>query len=282
MYSFCSGRSIKVLANSPSPTMASKAISFASFEAENARSSFQASSIVACTAAEENPSTRTSKDNKASPTHIGKNNHNIHMNGVKQEKLDSDSPEQSNPRNSSNGEDYMNGFKSLLSSSPPKNSSGSKLSSPVMPNAADVILAKKPTVESERENAERVDALLMELFPERFEKQQQGKKGKAKGTKKAGAGAGLGYSKNQVHISKGDKCLFGLFGSLYMYFHVVTVLHSPMAWELRDPPCPRWRAGAPVDQAVLVEATAPCRWRTATTHRCSPAWSSSSSSCAGS
>ena len=202
MYSFCSGRSIKVLANSPSPTMASKAISFASFEAENARSSFQASSIVACTAAEENPSTRTSKDNKASPTHIGKNNHNIHMNGVKQEKLDSDSPEQSNPRNSSNGEDYMNGFKSLLSSSPPKNASGSKLSSPVMPNAADVILAKKPTVESERENAERVDALLMELFPERFEKQQQGKKGKTKGTKKAaaGAGAGLGYSKNQVHI----------------------------------------------------------------------------------
>jgi ribosomal protein L29 len=110
----------------------------------------------------------------------------------------------------------MSSFKSLIETSSPKQKSDNKLASPKSsPNAADLLLManKKPTAESERENAERVDALLMELFPERFEKQQQQqqKKGKGKGTKKAaaaalaaasgGAAAGLGigaFNKNQV------------------------------------------------------------------------------------
>lgn len=139
-----------------------------------------------------------------------------------------------------NGGDYMSNFKSLLISSPTKQASSNAMDedenspysnnqpstnssktknqsksggykeadssqkSPIQPNAADILLKKKPTAESERENAERVDALLMDLFPERFQK-PEAKKGKTKGKKVASlasaavssVGSG-GYNKNQV------------------------------------------------------------------------------------
>jgi hypothetical protein len=212
------GRSIKVSTNSPSP---SRGPSFLSIEEEFVQN-YQESMRVAVGATDENPSTNTSKDNKVSPVpvHASKSfagqkvGFSFERNHAAQDgESDNEGAADKLLTRKSASENYMSSFKSLIETSSPKQSA--KLPSPKSsPNAADLLLManKKPTVESERENAERVDALLMELFPERFEKQQQQqKKGKGKGTKKAtaaalaaasgGAAAGTGisaFNKNQV------------------------------------------------------------------------------------
>jgi hypothetical protein len=235
------GRSIKISTNSPSPT---KQLSFQSVE-ERANVKFQASM-----AAEDNPSTRTSKDNKNSPTPIVpkagyKSGHSLDRSTDGSEhstekkgnlKVASFAPSNEHSQfghgrghgaGAGHDEDYMSAFKSLVDASPSKqgqkqfdfSEGSSKKLSPKSLNAADLLLQKRPTAESERENAERVDALLFELFPERFQKQEQvGKKTKGKVSKKAsalalakeiaagagvgiGAGAAAGYNKNQVKLS---------------------------------------------------------------------------------
>jgi hypothetical protein len=199
-------------------------------------------------AAEDNPSTRTSKDNKNSPTPIVpkagyKSGHSLdrstdgseHSTEKKgKSKVASFAPSNEHSQfghgqgaGAGHDEDYMSAFKSLVDASPSKqgqkqfdfSEGSSKKLSPKPLNAADLLLQKRPTAESERENAERVDALLFELFPERFQKQEQaGKKTKGKVSKKAsalalakeiaagagvgiGAGAAAGYNKNQVKLS---------------------------------------------------------------------------------
>jgi hypothetical protein len=235
------GRSIKISTNSPSPT---KQLSFQSVE-ERVNVKFQASM-----AAEDNPSTRSSKDNKSSPTPIVpkagyKAGHSLDRSTDGSEhsteekgnlKVASFAPSSEHSQfghghgaGAGHDEDYMSAFKSLIDASPSKQgqkqfdfsegSNSSKKLSPKPLNAADLLLQKRPTAESERENAERVDALLFELFPERFQKQEQvGKKTKGKVSKKAsalalakeiaagagvgiGAGAAAGYNKNQVKLS---------------------------------------------------------------------------------
>jgi hypothetical protein len=201
----------------------------------------------ASTAAEDNPSTRTSKDNKNSPTPIvaragyktghsldrstDGSEHSIEKKGKSKATTFAPSGNEHSQFGHGHGagsghdEDYMSAFKSLVDASPSKqgqkqfdfSEGSSKKLSPKPLNAADLLLQKRPTAESERENAERVDALLFELFPERFQKQEQvGKKGKGKVSKKAsalalakeiaagagvGIGAGAGYNKNQVKLS---------------------------------------------------------------------------------
>jgi hypothetical protein len=90
-----------------------------------------------------------------------------------------------------------------------KGPSPSKQQQQLSPNAADMHLAKRPTAESERENAERVDALLMELFPERYEKK-----------KDVGAGAGVGGGKG----GKGTKGTKALKSKVLRYFFIIITL----------------------------------------------------------
>lgn len=197
---------------------------------------------VAFQGVDENPSTRTSKDNKTSPAalmpkavlkasySLEQSSGDVSLSGEKKKlKLNAASFSVPGAEKTSHlfegdgGENYMVAFKSLTITSPSKeetqaHSNSTKERSPQgVPNVADLLLHKRSAAEgSERENAERVDALLMELFPERFQKQaEQAKKGKATKTSKkatalalataaasagvtAGAGSGVGYSKNQV------------------------------------------------------------------------------------
>lgn len=158
-------------------------------------------------AKEEHPSTRTSKDTKNSPTpKIGDkhSNNNVHKVGFSLAKHvgddDSDEdhgftgPDKQETKKSKPSANYMDNFKNLVddTEASPKDKGSSAVREP---SAADLILLskKQPTAGEERENAERVDALLMELFPERYEK----KKAKAP---KAGKKGNAGYSKNQVRL----------------------------------------------------------------------------------
>lgn len=245
---------------------------------------------------DENPSTRTSKDNKTSPMPVlPKALHgtqkegssadkgqeyddyaydydqgmNVHRSGEKslkgkaashsqlKQQVDSGDPQ-------SGAGDYMNAFKSMIDASPPKNGAANSSSgmnsnrdsvqslSPKFLNAADSILSKRPTAESERENAERVDALLMELFPERFQKQQEqaavGKKGgKAKGSKKAAAlvaataaaAAGAGFNKNQVQYVQYVICTL-----FYRVLAVIITMTRAVCSRSRLR-CTAWRPRAP-------------------------------------
>lgn len=156
---------------------------------------------------EEHPSTRTSKDTKNSPTpkpgdKSSNNGHKVGFSLAKhagEHESDEDhgftSPGKHEPKKSKPAANYMDNFKNLLdhTESSPKDEGPSPVREPT---AADLILLskKQPTAGEERENAERVDALLMELFPERYEKKKQ----KAP---KAGKKGNVGYSKNQVSIS---------------------------------------------------------------------------------
>lgn len=158
---------------------------------------------------EDYPSTRTSQDTKNSLTpKVGdKNSHNGHKVGFSLSKhaaggdgSDDDSgftgPSKNGALKTKSSPNYMDNFKNMLDTeSSPKD----KGPSPVREiSAADKILImnskKQPTAGEERENAERVDILLMELFPERYEK----KKPKQL---KAGKKGNAGYSKNQVSRS---------------------------------------------------------------------------------
>ena len=168
------------------------------------------SNLVEVTYKEENPSTRTSKDTKNSPTPTQgeKNNHKVGFSlakhGASEEHNSSDdegsgftSPKTKTGAvtNAKSAANYMDNFKNLLDSEPsPQGKGPSPKQHKHEPSAADLILLskKQPTPGEERENAERVDALLMELFPERYDKKT--KKPKAGGGKKAAAG----YNKNQV------------------------------------------------------------------------------------
>lgn len=207
---------VRVVTNSPSPSMKSSSkFSYQSYESNDidicSPSKYAAGSRAA---GEEFPSTRTSKDNKESPSFTkqkspqgGGNAHKVGF-SLNDEKF---------TQNGSNDEDegdcditynpnakprvkvdahYIENFKAIMGT----NSSLSAMPAKPSSLAEDPLgilnrqSVQKPTAEDERENAERVDALLMELFPERFE----GKKGKkGKSTKKAATG-GVGYSKNQV------------------------------------------------------------------------------------
>lgn len=166
------------------------------------------STLIEVTYKEENPSTRTSKDTKNSPTPTQgeKNNHKVgfslakHTTSERPNSSDDEgsgftSPKRNNgaAANAKSAANYMDNFKNMLDTEPSPQGKGP---SPKQrePSAADLILLskKQPTPGEERENAERVDALLMELFPERYDKKT--KKPKAGGGKKAAAG----YNKNQV------------------------------------------------------------------------------------
>lgn len=205
--------------NSPSPSMKyyqphhvgeswnSSKYDSAKFKLEAAK--FE-STLVEVTYKEENPSTRTSKDTKNSPTpNQGEKNHQkVGFSLAKQATSnDSDdegsgftSPKQKNGgptvQNSKSTANYMDNFKNMLDTEPSPQGKGPSPKQQHEPSAADLILLsrKQPTPGDERENAERVDALLMELFPERYDKKS--KKPKAGGGKKAAAG----YNKNQVRI----------------------------------------------------------------------------------
>jgi hypothetical protein len=119
--------------------------------------------------------------------------------------------------NSGSHSSYIQNFKALIenNSGGGGGSPGKKGPSPIKkqqqlsPNAADLHLVKKPTAESERENAERVDALLMELFPERYEKKKDGGTG-------AGAGGGKG--------GKGTKGAKALKSKVRCYFFVAFII----------------------------------------------------------
>lgn len=160
---------------------------------------------------DEFPSTRTSKDQKESPTFskqksprgnaskvgFSLNDEKFMDSKNTSEAGDYDITQEANPKVRVKVDaNYIENFKAMMGSSVsglPK----ANQPSPLDASALDLLPTRKPTVDDERENAERVDALLMELFPERFE----GKKGKkGKGTKKASAAA-AGYSKNQVRCS---------------------------------------------------------------------------------
>lgn len=194
---------------------------------------------VAFHGSDENPSTRTSKDNKTSPnplvpkaalktsSSLEQSSGDVSLSGEKKKvKLNTaafsvpGAEKTSHLFEGDGGENYMMAFKSLTITSPAKQTqqeetltlshTKSEQSPKGVPNIADLMLHKRSAEQpSERENAERVDALLMELFPERYQKQASDKKGKGtKTSKKAtalalataavSAGAGGGYIKNQV------------------------------------------------------------------------------------
>lgn len=234
--------------NSPSPSMKATKISFQSYESSEidmvGTTKYKAEQG---SGAEEYPSTRTSKDNKDSPTLHSKqksprgghtNKVGFSLNDEKfaeqrniAEEGDYDIAQDSNPKARVKVDaNYIDSFKAMMGGS--ASASGlfkAKLNGSVqdMSSAAGgggggagggagsastlsphggidplgILPPKKRTAEDDRENAERVDALLMELFPERFEGKKAGKKG-GKGIKKAAAGSasggGAGYSKNQV------------------------------------------------------------------------------------
>lgn len=124
------------------------------------------------------------------------------------------SPGKNEAKKSKPSANYMDTFKNLLDNteSSPKEKSANPAERE--PSAADLILLskKQPTAGEERENAERVDALLMELFPERYEKKKQ----KAP---KAGKKNNAGYSKNQVRVVYNHM--------LEVHPHLDSVPHTP-------------------------------------------------------